>query len=79
MSAEQIEWHGWSKRGMTMHVGPLPGRKSICLYRLDGSVIRPLAYFPDEDKARECLRFLDALAGLSVNGNGAEQPKETTA
>lgn len=76
------EWHGWSKDGMTAHVGRLPGRKSVCLYRLDGSVIEPLAYFPDADKARKCMQFIDALAGLipsGVNGNGAEQPKETAA
>lgn len=57
------EWHGWTVAGMTVHVGPLPGRKSICLYRVDRSVIRPLAYFPGQAQAQECLLFLDALAG----------------
>jgi hypothetical protein len=66
MSGE--EWHGWTTAGMTLHVGPLPGRKSICLYRLDESVIRPLAYFPDEAKARECLQFLDALVLAPISG-----------
>lgn len=60
------DWHGWRVRGMALHVGPLPGRKSICLYRLDGSVIDVLAYFKSEQQARKCLEFLDTAMKLNA-------------
>jgi hypothetical protein len=62
MSAAGLDWHGWRIKGMCLHVGPLPGRKSICLYRLDGSTIKPLAYFPSEDQAYAALEVITAIA-----------------
>lgn len=57
------EFHGWLVNGLgALHVGRLPGRKSICLYLIDGSVLTPLAYFRDEEKARLALGWMDALA-----------------
>lgn len=62
MSARD-EWHGWSREGsaLALHVGPLPGRKSICLYSIDGSVIRTHAFFRDEQSAREAMGVLESL------------------
>jgi hypothetical protein len=59
------DWHGWSAADSTIHVGPLPGRKSICLYEVadGGTTIRTLAFFRDEDKAKRALSHLDALVG----------------
>ncbi len=63
------DWHGWSRsKGIqteqALHIGPLPGRKSICLYTMDyrdGAVMRVHAYFRSEDEARAALDALDAL------------------
>ncbi len=56
------DWHGWGiQGGPALHVGKLPDRKSMVLYILDGSVLTPLAYFRDEDKARQCLDLLDKM------------------
>lgn len=54
------DWHGFQlgDRG-TLHVGPLPTRKSVALYLIQGSVMHVLAYFRDETEARRCLAFLD--------------------
>ena len=60
--SDPLEWHGWSVRGMTLHVGPLPGRKGIVLYRCEKATIKPLAYFRNEEQAQACLEVLDALA-----------------
>ena len=59
----ESEWHGWARRGdnVALHIGELPGRKSVCLYEIDGSVIRTLAFFKDVDKARRALQLLDRL------------------
>ena len=57
------DWHGWRVNGMSLHVGHLPGRKSVCLYRLDSTRIEVLAYFRSEDHARRCLEVLDAMSG----------------
>lgn len=58
------EWHGWRVADASLHVGPLPGRKSTVLYAMvnGGTTIRPLAYFKTEDDARTVLDFLDKLA-----------------
>lgn len=79
MSAAEERWHGWTVAGKSLHVGPLPGRKSICLYTSEANVgIRPLAYFRSEDDADACLAWLDRLAGsmfiLGTLGD-AEPPK----
>lgn len=57
------EWHGWKREGsdVPLHVGPLPGRKSICLYSIDGSVIRTHAFFRDEQDARDAMVVLESL------------------
>lgn len=58
----ESKWHGWSiGDSPAIHVGPLPGRKSIVLYQIDGSVLTPLAYFRDEDAAEKGLALLDDL------------------
>lgn len=64
-SACATEWHGWRISGKALHVGPLPSRKSVCLYVLDGCTIRTLAFFPDEDKAREALAMLSKIANAT--------------
>lgn len=67
---EQVQpgdWHGWSghypdgSTSATLHIGPLPGRKSICMYKVDGSLLRVLAYFRDEQVARETLELISEL------------------
>lgn len=63
------EWHGWSRSkepftGETIHVGPLPGRKSVALYTMDyrdGAVMRVHAYFRSEEEAANFLGALDRL------------------
>lgn len=64
------DWHGWSRTkgyaGRALHIGPLPGRKSICLYTVDytdGAVMYVHAYFRSEDEARRALATLDELLG----------------
>lgn len=54
--------HGWRVGTKAIHVGTLPGRKSICLYFDYGSVIRTIAFFRNDKDARECLDALDSLA-----------------
>lgn len=61
------DWHGWSTRHGDIHVGNLPGRKSICLYTVErppggGAVMHVLAYFRTAPDAQRCLAYLDALA-----------------
>lgn len=53
------DWHGWQKGDVSLHVGPLPGRKSVALYLHAGTVVTALAYFRDEGAAATCLRWLD--------------------
>lgn len=56
------EWHGWkTETSAALHIGVLPGRKSVVLYKIDGSVLTPLAYFRDEDGARDALRLFDEI------------------
>lgn len=64
------DWHGWSRTkgfsGRALHVGPLPGRKSICLYTMDytdGAAMHVHAYFRSETEARRALATLDELLG----------------
>jgi hypothetical protein len=57
------DWHGWSiSEDKAIHVGHLPGRKSVCLYTMEGSVLKVRAYFRSEQDAREFLEALDSLA-----------------
>ena len=57
------EWHGWrrSDSGMALHIGPLPGRKSICLYEEGNGYIDVFAFFTSEAKARKALELLDSF------------------
>jgi len=62
------EWHGWSRtegfQGEAVHVGPLPGRKSIALYTMDyrdGATMHVHAYFRNEDEAKNFLQVFDRL------------------
>jgi hypothetical protein len=64
-TAVDERWHGWSIRGKSIHVGYLPGRKSCCLYTIDGSVMDVLAYFRSEAHAQACLAMLDQMAGVA--------------
>lgn len=65
----ETEWHGWSRspvpyRNRSLHIGPLPGRKSICLYTMDyrdGSEMFVHAYFRNEEEAKRALETLDYL------------------
>lgn len=57
-----MDGHGWRISGKALHVGELPGRKQTCLYVLDGSTIRTLAFFADDAKASEALDMLDKIA-----------------
>ena len=62
MMAEESEWHGWSRDGVgAIHVGPLPGRKSICVYTIQGSVLNVHAYCRNEEDAKSLLDFLDRM------------------
>ena len=70
------EWHGWSRSEMpytseALHIGPLPGRKSICLYSMDykdGAVMSVHAYFRSEDEAKHALAILDRLMRPVIEG-----------
>lgn len=63
------DWHGWSRRiepytGVALHVGPLPGRKSICVYSMDyndGAVMRVHAYCRSVEEGEKLLAVLDDL------------------
>ena len=59
------DWHGWGRTDdaecAQIHIGPIPGAKSIALYLQRGSKLLPCAYFKDEARAREALKALDAL------------------
>ncbi len=69
--SEEEEWHGWSRhtkhKGRALHIGPLPGRKSICLYTMDytdGAVMKVHAYFRNEKEAKEALATLEYLLAV---------------
>lgn len=64
------DWHGWTVGDVSVHVGPLPGRKSVCLYAVNGGALHTLAFFRTEYDAQSCLWFLDKLA-RSRPGSGA--------
>jgi hypothetical protein len=63
------EWHGWSDdleqfSGIAIHIGPLPGRKSVALYTIDytdGATMHVHAYFRSTEEAKKALKFLDEL------------------
>jgi hypothetical protein len=66
------EWHGFARDeplASALHVGRMPGRKSVCLYIARrnqhengiGCEVEPLAYFRSDEAAREALALLDHL------------------
>lgn len=61
-----IDWHGWGRRGSSqgaLHVGRMPGRKSVCLYTNVGNEAKVRAYFRSEADAVAVLAWLDNFAG----------------
>jgi hypothetical protein len=61
----EIDYRGWSGRGRNIHVGPLPGRKAIALYRITGeTTIDVLGYFRTENAAGRFLDEMDAMLGV---------------
>ena len=60
-------WHGWGTDAWSLHVGPLPGRKSVCLYYESGCTIDALAYFRDDESAFRALAILDRLVHGSTD------------
>jgi hypothetical protein len=61
-------WHGWSRGGVALHVGPVPGRKSIALYSHVGVTATVLAYFRDDESAFRALAVLDHLCRVKTCG-----------
>lgn len=41
----------------------LPGRKQVSLYLREGAVITPVAFFREDDHAKQVVAWLDALMG----------------
>jgi len=71
-----VGWHGWMVPVLdsSLHVGHLPGRKSLSLYvevtHEGDNYIDVLAYFRNEHYAQAGLIFLDELVrGRSVLGH----------
>lgn len=67
------EWHGWSVKDAlvrkehqppSLHVGRLPGMKSVQLYSMDGNVVCVLASFRSEARAKIAMDMIDQLARL---------------
>lgn len=71
---DAFAWGGWVLRRrdasesrehdqVALHIGPLPGRKQICLYGHNErpGVISVYAFFPTEEKAREAKLILDRI------------------
>jgi hypothetical protein len=62
----KYRWHGFKITHVggeeSLHVGMLPGRKRVCLYRIAKNCFEPLAYFITERKAYEALRLIGILA-----------------
>jgi hypothetical protein len=62
------DWHGWQKGRVALHIGHLPGRRSVCLYVDTGNVIEPVAYFRGPrgyEQAYLALAVLDYLMGMN--------------
>jgi hypothetical protein len=58
-------WGGWSISGHpeqgALHIGPLPERKRIALYKCQGNSFSVLAYFRDETSAKAAAVWLDCV------------------
>jgi hypothetical protein len=46
---------------ITYGVNKLPGRKRFCLYRTIGTVCTPLAYFKNDNDAKDFLELFNSL------------------
>lgn len=57
------EWSQLTIEDEGYGVGPLPGRKQVCLYKVGPGWIRAVAFFRDEDDARQFLEFMVKLSG----------------
>ncbi len=59
------DWHGWlisrGDRRVALHVGPLPGRKSVAVYTVRAGVMQVHAYCRDEESAQALVVALDEL------------------
>lgn len=58
------DWHGWGVSDQSvpsLHIGSLPGRRSVCLYATSPGTLEPLAYFRSEAAAKQALAILDRL------------------
>lgn len=72
---DSVGWHGWGTDHWSLHIGPLPGRKSVCLYYMSGAVLDTLAFFRDYESAFRALAMIDkvvALAQRHIDGSGAD-------
>jgi hypothetical protein len=69
-----MNYHGWAREHKShpaLHIGELPGRKSIVLYIDHGVVITPLAYFTSPEQAAEAMAILDYIILDLPYGEGA--------
>jgi hypothetical protein len=59
------DWHGWSAggdRAQALHIGHLPGRRSVALYTEGHGTLNVLAYFRSEQDAEVAMLFIDRIA-----------------
>ena len=69
-----MSWHGWSRTpgysGVKLHVGPLPGRKSIAVYSMDysmeyheggGCTMHVHAYCRSVEEGEKLVKVLDEI------------------
>jgi hypothetical protein len=59
-----VNYHGWARENNprpALHIGELPGRKSVVLFIDHGTVIAPLAYFTSPEQAAEAMAMLDYI------------------
>ncbi len=61
-----IEWCSLEIEGEGYGVGPLPGRKQVCLYKIGRGFIQTVAFFRDEDEASQFLKFMVRLSRATL-------------
>lgn len=77
------DWHGYRvgdpKFGLSLQIGTLPDRKSVCLYVLqqddNTASIQVLAHFRSAEAAEVAQNLLDVLQGMRVIDDSGEFPK----
>lgn len=59
----KLLYHGWgiTNKNLTLHIGNLPGRKSVCLYYEDNGTINTLAFFKNPESAQKAQELLDTF------------------